>query len=370
MMRAIWCVFALCVLPIWAAAAPNQAATGTAAMDATLEAAHGHFQAKRPGEALALLDQVLAQSQSLPGYQARIQFFRARCLISLHRPDEARSALERFIAQSTSKADRDRGRAWLAKVQRRFYGAIRVVCTDGKLRVALKGAKGQPRRCPAQWTDLRPGKYRVTVTGGPAPKSLSLEVMAGQVLTQDLSSGRAAHTALPKPPTMALAWGVFARGGLAMPRGTTAELVEVTGGLSAEAGAWTTLLWPVEALHLGVRFELGYRLWSVTTEQAGNRSTLQTHDLIVPVLAQLDLPAGLSLRLGPVLGLVMAASADDGEPATQPLSLSGVAEAAWRLPVDAVRLSLAMRYTLELAAPFEHADLRRDQLHGGLELGF
>ena len=185
MNRGLISLLLLLSLPTWAAPAKPTQITHQM-LDAELEVARGHFKAKRFNKALVSLDQVLARSAHWPGYTARVQFFRARCLMDLHRPDDAREALERFIVLSASQEDKRRGRVWLAKLQRRFYGSVRVVCSDGKLQVSVAKVPGKPRHCPAQWDGLKPGKYAITITGGKQPKTLSVELFAGKRLTYDL----------------------------------------------------------------------------------------------------------------------------------------------------------------------------------------
>ena len=354
----------LILLPLSALAAP----TTQAQIDATLDTAHTQFKAGHPADALQRLDQALAQSTALPGYQARIQFFRARCLIDLHRPDEARAALERFIGLSTDRDDKRRGRTWLAKVQRRFYGSMRVLCTNG--RVAMQGVPGKPRRCPAQWDGLKPGKYTVTVTGTKTPRTLSVELFAGQRLTHDLNKKTQTRTKIKAPTPMRWRWGAFTRAGLSVPGATLPVGATLTQSFAAEAGAWTSFMWPINTLALGLRVELGYRHWSITSTYADAAEHIQTHGVTLPVLAQLDLPLGLSLRLGPAATFVAQATAEGAELATTPLGLMAVVGLGWRLPLKTIDLTTSLRYGHALTDVFEHTTLRRNQAQLGLEVAF
>jgi tetratricopeptide (TPR) repeat protein len=342
-------------------------------IDATLHTAHTQYQAKQPAEALKHLDQALAQSTALPAYQARIQYFRARCLLDLHRPDEAREALERFIGLSTDADDKRRGRTRLAKVLRRFYGSMRVQCTDGARRVAIAGVPGKPRRCPAQWDGLKPGKYVLHLTGRGAPKTRAIELFAGQRLTHDLNKNTQSRSTIKAPTPARFGWGLFGRAGLSLPGATLPAPASVTQGLTAEAGAWANLLWPVGPLALGLRLEFGYRFWSAEVAHEGvdaRAETVTTHGLSLPVLAELELPWALALRVGPAATFVAQAESGGAELSTTPLGLMAVAGLAWRLPLKGLNLRTNLRYAHALTGVFEHTTLRRHQAQLGLEWGW
>lgn len=367
-------LFALSLAPVTGVRAA-EGASATEQSERLLDEAHAHFTAKRYAQALPLLDRVLARSGDRPAWQARVHFFRARCLIELHRPEEARSALERFIAQSDRADDKAQGREWLAKVQRRFYGAISVRCADDRLRIALEGAAGKPRRCPARWADLRPGKYRLTITGGKAPRALSVEALAGQEVTQDLDANTRSQAPLPQPSTARWAFGAFARAGLAQARGSVADGVTVSPGLALGAGGFGQVAWPVGPVALGVRAELGYRHWAVDIEApadaggtAEGSSTVRTHGLALPVLFHAALPAGLALVLGPQVEFVAASDGGAQDPDVDPLAVSLVAGLAWQVPGLGDRLALSARYGLALKPAFAQADLGRDELVLGLDV--
>ncbi len=355
------------IVPVFSWAAPS--AAQIAQIDTVLDSAHTEYKAHHPAKALAHLNAALAQSTALPGYQARIDFFRARCLMDLHRPDEAREAIERFIVRSTEPEDKRRGRAWLAKVQRLFYGSIRVQCTKGETRVAIKGVKGKPRACPAQWDGIKPGQYTVLITG-PKAKTLSVEVVAGQRLTYNHEKNTKKRTKLKAPTPMRFNWGVFTRAGLSMLEGTMPDGGSLTQSLAAEAGFWSSLMWPAGSVAWGLRVELGYRHWSAITTTDTVEQTVRTHGLTLPLLLQLDLPHQLSVRMGPAATFVAQAKSGDADLDTTPLGLMAVGGVAWRLPIRSMNLSTSLRYGRALTDVFERADLRRNQLQLGLEFGF
>jgi hypothetical protein len=367
-MRAL--IFVCLLWPLAGRTAPSVDANAT--YNAVLDQAHTAFKAKHPAQALRHLDEALTLS-ALPDHQARVQFFRARCLIDLHRPEEARAAIERSIASTSSADDKRRGRAWLAKIQRRFYGAVRVVCTDGAVRVALKGAQGQPRPCPAQWDGLRPGKYRLNFTGVvpkpsglPGAKTLQVELRAGEVLTHNLDNNAQHTTAQPEPSQRQFGWGLSAHAGAALARGTVATEVDLQPGLAVDAGLYAELLWPVGAVYLGPRTGLNYRHWSVGRDTEGASATARTHSLSVPLLAHLQLPSGLSLNLGPALELMGSATEGDQALEHHPVGLAALAELGWRLPWLQERLHVSLRYQFALSRVFERVDLRRDAATLGL----
>jgi hypothetical protein len=334
-------------------------------LDATLEAANAHFQAKRPAQALPLLDRALAKTRGQPAYQARIEFFRARCFIELHRPDDARAALERYIAQSADPKDQARGRAYLARVQRRFYGTVRVACTNAALTVQLVGVTGSPQHCPAQWSTLRPKKYRLQIAGGKAPQAVSLEVVAGQATVHDLDRGTHTRTKLAEPNPTQWTWGAFGRAGLARGHGLLAEGVTLEPGPGFNLGAYGQALWPVAAVALGIRLELGYRGWFVSSTVDGLTDPVRTHGLWLPILAELELPAGFALELGAALELVLATESGDMPLSTRP-GVQGVLGLRWALPWLS-GAAASVRFNYGLVGALESVDLRRDDLLLGLE---
>jgi tetratricopeptide (TPR) repeat protein len=361
----------ICVLwPLVGFTAPRTDANAT--YNTVLNRAHAAFKAKQPAQALRHLDEALTLSAQ-PDHQARVQFFRARCLINLHRPDEARAAVERFITGANSAEDKRRGRAWLAKIQRRFYGSVRVICTDGAVRVALKDAPGQPHPCPAQWDGLRPGKHRLTFTGvapkpngHPGAKTLQVELRAGEVLTHNLDNNAQHTTAQPEPSQRQFGWGLTAHAGAALARGTVATGVDLQPGLAVDAGLYAELLWPMDAVRLGPRMGLSYRHWSMGRDTEAASATVRTHSLSVPLLAHLSLPSGLSLNLGPALELMGAATEGDHALEHHPIGLSALAELGWHLPWLQERLSVSLRYQFAVSGVFERVDLRRDAATLGL----
>ncbi|MGK0358067.1 MAG: hypothetical protein ACI9U2_000350 [Bradymonadia bacterium] len=346
---------ALCFAPAWASAA-----SAAPAVDAQLDAALRLFKAGQSQQALAALESV---EKTATGDDAvQIQFFKARCLMDLNRPTDAKQALEKYIATAQTQDDRARGRRWMAKLDRRYFGSIRVECTDAKTRVALQSrAQPKPQGCPAQWDGLSPGRY--TLKSGET--DLAVEVAAGKQVTLNLDRDtRATSDLAPEPTPVRFGWGGFARAGGSFAQGTVDETTTQTAGAAIGAGAFADLIWGFSAVDLGVRAELGYRSWQFTIEGGGRSTTSDTHGLMIPIVGVVGGLAGLSVELGGAAEIVLAGP-DDVDRA---LSINLVGGLAWDLPVSWGRPRLTARYMRELAGGLD-VDLRRQTITAGIAFG-
>lgn len=329
---------------------------------AQLDRALAQFEAGQAEASLATLE---AAEKGATGVDAvRIQFYKARCFIELNRPLEARAALERYIAGSTNAKDQERGRRWMAKVERRFFGAIRVECTDGSKKLTLElrgGAKAQG--CPAQWDGISPGRY--TLTDG--EKTWAVEVAAGKQVTLDLERDTQKVGALPPEPVpMRFGWGGFARAGGSLGEGTIDATAEPQIGAAIGAGAFADFIWQLSALELGARIELGYRAWRFALTGEGKESKVDTHGLMLPVLGVVGGPLGLSAELGGAAEYLL--SGPDGIDTR--LAIHAIAGLAWDLPLDWGRPRITVRYLREVVEGLDpNLDLRRHSVTAGLAFG-
>lgn len=318
------------------------------------------------GQAQAALATLEAAEKTATGVDAsRVHFYKARCYIELNRPVEARAALERYIATAASRKDKERGRRWVAKVNRRFFGAIRVECTDGKKRLTLKtrGAS-KAQGCPAQWDGLAPGRY--TITDG--EKTFAVEVAAGKQIKLDLDrDSRSVGDLPPEPVPMRFGWGGFARAGGSLGEGTIDEAADPQIGAAIGAGAFADFLWQLSAVDLGVRVELGYRAWRFSISGEGKTSKVDTHGLMVPVVGVIGGPLGLSAELGGAAEYLLSGP-DDIDTG---LAIHAVAGFAWDLPMDWGRPRVTVRYLREVVEGLDPAlDLRRHSVAGGIAFGY
>lgn len=336
------------------------AAGATPAVDAQLDTALRQFKA---GQAQAALVTLEAAEKTATGDNAiQIQFFKARCLMDLNRPVDAKDALEKYIATAQTKGDRARGRRWMAKLDRRFFGSIRVECTDAKTRVVLQSrAQPKPQGCPAQWDGLSPGRY--TLKAG--EQELALEVAAGKQVTLNLDRDtRAISDLAPEPTPVRFGWGGFARAGGSFAQGTVDETTTQSAGAAIGAGAFADLIWDFSAIDLGVRAELGYRSWQFAVKGGGRETKSDTHGLMLPIMGVVGGLAGLSAELGGAAEFVLAGPDD----VDRSVSVNLVGGLAWDLPVSWGRPRLTARYMREVAGGLD-IDLRRQTITAGLAFG-
>ena len=335
-------------------------ASANPTVDAQLDTALGLFKAGQTQEALAALES--AEKTATGDNAVQIQFFKARCLMDLNRPVDAKKALETYIATAQTKDDRTRGRRWMAKLDRRYFGSIRVDCTDAKARIALLSrAQPKPQGCPAQWDGLSPGRY--TLKAG--DKDLAVEVAAGKQVTLNLDRDtRAISDLAPEPTPVRFGWGGFARAGGSFAEGTVDATTTQSAGAAIGAGAFADLIWDFSAVDLGVRAELGYRSWQFAIEGGGQTTQSDTHGLMIPIMGVVGGLAGLSVELGGAAEVVLAGP-DDVDRA---LSISALGGLAWDLPVSWGRPRLTARYMREVAGGLD-IDLRRQTVTAGIAFG-
>ena len=346
---------ALCVSSAWVSPA-----RANPAVDAQLDAALKQFKAGQAQQALTTLE---AAEETATGESAvQIQFFKARCLMDLNRPADAKQALEKYIATARTDDDRARGRRWMAKLDRRFFGSIRVECTDAKTRVVLESrAQPKPQGCPAQWDGLSPGRY--TLKAG--EKDLAVEVAAGKQVTLNLDRDTRSVASLAAEPTpVRFGWGGFARAGGSFAQGTVDETTTQSAGAAIGAGAFADLIWDFSAVDLGVRAELGYRSWRYAIEGDGQSTRSDTHGLMLPIVGVVGGLAGLSAELGGAAEVVLSGPED----VDTALSISLVTGLAWDLPVSWGRPRVTARYMREVAGGLD-VDLRRQTITAGLAFG-
>lgn len=361
MRRLMMTLFGLALLA-GSAAAADGAGQGTVDVDAQLREALDAFKAGRANAALTLLQ--AAEGKATPAQVTEIQFYKARCFIELNRPVEARQALERYIAESSSRDAKERGRRWMAKVKRRFFGALRVECTDGGKRLSLKKRGGaMAQGCPAQWDELAPGRY--TVTDG--EKTWAVEVVAGKRVVLDLERDRRTQSDLAAEPTpMRIGWGGFARAGGSMVEGTVDEAIAVQGGPAIGAGGFVDLIWQFSAVDFGVRTELAWRNWQFSLSGDGRESVIDTHGLMVPLLAVLGVPYGFSGEAG-IAAEYLISGPDDIDTR---LAMHLVGGLGWDLPVDWGRPRITVRYLREVVEGLDpNLDLRRQSVTAGVAFG-
>lgn len=346
-------LFAL-LWPVSALAAPT--------VDAQLQTALAQFEKGDAQGALTTLE--AAEPQATGATANRIQFYKARCFIELNRPNDAKTALERYIAAATTKQDRERGRRWMAKVDRRFFGSIRCECSNAATKLVLQ-TRGQPKpqSCPAQWDGLSPGRY--TLSDG--KKTYAVEVVASKQVVIDLERDkRVVKDWRNEPAPMRFGWGGFVRAGSSLVEGTIDETAEHSLGATIAAGAFVDLIWETGAIDIGPRVELGYRNWQMTVSGNGRETAADTHGLIVPLMVVAEGPAGISLEAGGALELLLAGPED----VERDFSVSGLAGLGWALPVDWGRPRLSVRYLREFAGGLKRAaDLHRHAVTAGLAFG-
>ncbi|MGK0358377.1 MAG: hypothetical protein ACI9U2_000664, partial [Bradymonadia bacterium] len=287
-----------------------------------LDTASAQFKAGKHAAALKTLD--MAEKSAAGDEMLAIAFYKARCHIELNQPSAAKLALERYIAGSKSPKDRARGRRWLAKLNRRFFGSIRIECSDGTLRLALKNHRTQG--CPAHWEGLNPGRYVIEA----GTKTHAVEVAAGKRVSLDLKSNTRSMSAIPpEPAPMQFGWGGFASAGVGLVDGTLDEDISPHLAAAIYAGAFADLTWRFSMIDAGIRAELGYRRWQLDLVSDDIEQSTITHGVMLPLMAIVGGPGGVFAELGPAVEVLFNAPAE----VDPSLALYLVGGVAWTVPL-------------------------------------
>lgn len=350
--------------------APPQPAPSTPVQfDAEAERALTLFKNGKPREALAVLDAVEPLTQGKLARVASLAFYRGRCLLDLNQPAQALKAFERFTALAETDKDREQGRLWIAKTNRRFFGVVRFHCTESEVRITRQGKSNKSTQaCPAQWDQLVPGLYHFQIKGGKHAGERRVEVVAGKQLTIDLDTDRQTIVApkVDEPISSTLGFGVHARAGSSWAVGEVDETVNGSGAMGLETGLSASLVWQLGSVGVGPRLELGYRSWTYELETTDNvKQSVNTHGLSIPVLLLVTLPAQLELEAG--VGTEWLLDQTDG--LDDDLLFSAIAGAGWHLPFDSWQAQLTVRYAYDLQ-DLARSGLRRQSLLAGLGVHF
>lgn len=360
--------FAQSKTPPKAASTPKPATAPTASSLASK--AEVEFKAGKFKDALTTLEAARSLAGDNKVSASRLDFMTARCLIELHRPDDAMTALDRFISNASSDSDRTLGRTWQDKVQQRFFGGITVGCKDPSHRVTLEEGDFTPQRCPATWNSLTPGKYTVVILSGEdVVERIALEVIAGNTIEARKQTVEDPAEPVDDGPPWYYGVGGLVRTGLSRVTGSLSSALDVSDSLALTAGAYGQVGWLLGDVMVGPRLELAFARWSVNTEFKGQSSGWVTQGVSVPLLLRVGLPWNIEVLAGPGLEVPLSIKID-GEAINRPRTLLRVhAGLGWQTKLGGTHVAFSARWARDLTKPFEGSDLIRHALMFGIEAG-